>query len=117
MKISTRILFFIALIFFVGCSNNVNTLYYWDQVYPKVVYEDISKNIEPDMGIQILTDYINKAQSTNKQVPPGVYAQIGLFYTKKGDFGHANQYFLKEKELYHESKEYIDFLISKKDRK
>lgn len=96
-----------------GCTAN-KTQYYWGE-YETLVYQT---HIEPGeagplVQIEKLLADIQKAESVNKPVLPGVYAHLGLMYAANGDKSLALDSLNKEKELFPESAIFIDGLINR----
>ena len=60
-----------------------------------------------------LRELIAEAESTQKRVPPGVYADYGFMFYKRGDKSSAINYFEKEKSLYPESSFFMVKLIER----
>jgi hypothetical protein len=92
-----------------GCQSS-NTIYYWGD-YQKALYDytqtDKSDYIEQ---VQKLEKTIEKAKSSNKPVPPGLHAHLGLLYATSGNKIKALEQFEIEKSLFPESKTFIDFI-------
>lgn len=98
-----------------GCAAPKPTLYQWgsyqDQVY--AMYHGETSGGSPEKQIAKLEEDYQKARSTNKAVPPGYHAHLGLLYFQKGDLDTALTQFQTERGLFPESATYMDRLISK----
>lgn len=96
-----------------GCATN-NTQYYWGE-YENLIYQSYNTPGEatPLMQIEKLEADITKAAEAGKPIPPGVYAHLGLMYASNGNKDMALVSLQKEKELYPESKVFIDGLIKR----
>ena len=87
-----------------GCASN-QSLYYWGN-YQETNY---AYSVEPSKKTLLayqntLLDIIQKSNEINKKVPPGIYFELGLVYTKTGKKKEGLSYIEKERELYPESK-------------
>ncbi|GAB2934955.1 DUF4810 domain-containing protein [Hafnia psychrotolerans] len=101
------------LLVLAGCATQPKTLYNWDQ-YQTTVYQYYqSDKVGPEQQIAALKESIEKSRATNKQVPPGLHAQLGLLYANTGNTDQAFQEFNTEKTLFPESAAYMDFLLKK----
>src|SRR5471030_2801222 len=61
-----------------GCASHPKTVYNWDQ-YQTTVYQYYqSDKVGPEQQIASLKESIEKSRATNKLVPPGLHAQLGL---------------------------------------
>ena len=60
---------------------------------------------------QHLADSISSAESTNKKVPPGLYAEYGNVLLESGNGPQAIVFFQKEKQTWPESKLLMDTMI------
>lgn len=97
-----------------GCASRQPTLYYWgsyeNQIY--ALYDDAGQTLIAEQIIGMEADY-QRASATNKPVPPGFYAHLGLLYFQSGKTDQALQSFEAEKALYPESATFMDRLIAK----
>lgn len=100
--------------FLAGCAaNNAPTrIYAWEN-YENTLYQYYTSENSPQEQIAALNKLIETARATNKQVPPGVHAQLGLLYSKTGQMELAVAEFNAEKTQFPESATYMDFLLSK----
>jgi len=107
------ILLLLMLSLAAGCARTPQ-LYEWgsyeDQIYG--MYSDTGK-VPPEQQIADLERDYQVARSKNKPVPPGYHAHLGYLYYQLGKADQSLQSFVTEKELYPESKQYMDFLISR----
>ncbi len=97
-----------------GCVTRHATLYEWgsyeDQVY--AMYDSpgavpVEKQIE-----EMESDY-QAARSANRPLPPGFHAHLGYLYYQIGKLDQSLLSFKTEEELFPESKQYMDLLISR----
>lgn len=105
------------LLLLAGCSTNANkSLYNWDN-YQTTVYQYYQGDKGgPEEQIASLKESIEKSRATNKAVPPGLHAQLGLLYANTGHTDLAFQEFNTEKSLFPESATYMDFLLKNKGK-
>lgn len=104
---------FLASILLVGCAANDNQ-YYWGE-YENLVYKTYHQpgEVPPSIQIEQLQIDIEKAQAVGKPIPPGIFAHLGVMYAADGNKELALKYLIQEKELYPESKTFIDGLIER----
>ena len=106
-------LLFAGILFVLNGCQSSNTIYYWGD-YQEVLYNYTQSDKRSyTEQIQDLEKTIERAKSTNKSVPPGLYAHLGLLYATSGDTNKAFEQFEKEKTLFPESKHFIDFIERK----
>jgi hypothetical protein len=96
-----------------GCATPKPTLYQWggyqDSIY--AMYADPGK-ASPEAMVTLLEAAAAKAASANKSVPPGYHAQLGYLYFQTGKPDLAAQAFARERDLFPESKVYMDRLLT-----
>jgi hypothetical protein len=80
---------------------------YQDAVYAHFKNEDSSVTEE----ITALEKTIAKSSAQNLPVGPGLNAHLGYLYIESGQMDTGIAYLLKEKALYPESAQFIDFLL------
>lgn len=94
-----------------GCKT-VKPLYFYGE-YQESVYQHFkADDTSVAQQIESLEKSIEQAAANDLAPAPGLYAHLGFLYLKAGnsDAGFASMN--KEKELYPEATQYIDFLIS-----
>lgn len=96
-----------------GCGNTPQNIYHWDRAYMDSVYEFINEDGDINEQIGNLEKMIQDSDSNKKKVAPGLYAHLGLLYSKVGNTDKSMMYLDKEKELFPESAQYINFLKNK----
>lgn len=104
----------VLTLFFVGCAQKEQSLYYWQGEYPSSVYSYLLDDYDLTEQISKLENLANEATQQSRKVPPGLYAHIGLLYSNKGDLAVAKVYFEKEMSEFGESKEFLEFLLKAK---
>jgi hypothetical protein len=80
---------------------------YQDNVYKHFKNEDSSVTQE----IEALEKTISQSAAKNLQVGPGLHAHLGFLYIESGQTDTGIAYLQKEKALYPESAQFIDFLL------
>ena len=96
------------VIFKAGCATP-NTGYYWEN-YSGTLY-NYKKNPDDktmDKHMVMLQNIINKNESKGARVPPGIHAELGYMFAKKGENALAAEQFQKEMKVYPESKNFIE---------
>lgn len=96
------------VIFIAGCATP-NTGYYWEN-YSGTLY-NYKKNPDDktmDKHMAMLQKIINKNESKGARVPPGIHAELGYLFAKKGEKALAAEQFQKEMTVYPESKNFIE---------
>lgn len=101
----------LLLLLFSGCVTQKRK-YQWDNV-EEVVYETLEEpeKSSPAMRAQTIEKTIEKSNSTGKPVPPGLYAQLGYHYYQSGEREKAASAFETEKNLFPESKVFINRIL------
>ncbi|MFW0766910.1 DUF4810 domain-containing protein [Trabulsiella odontotermitis] len=103
-----------AVLLLAGCANHApQKLYTWDG-YEDSVYHYYTNESSAQEQIASLQKLIEMSRSSNKPVPPGVHAQLGMLYSNTGNADLAMAEFNAEKTQYPESASYINFLTAKK---
>jgi hypothetical protein len=59
---------------------------------------------------------VSKSKELGLKVPPGIYAELGLFAMENGDNGQGLNYFNLEKSEYPESKVLMDRVIQEQQQ-
>lgn len=109
-----KILFCMTALILAGCaSQSPQQIYQWDN-YQDSLYKYYTNKSSQQDQIAALQGVINKARTSNKQVPPGLHAHLGMLYSNTGKKDLAVTEFNAEKRQYPESSVYIDFLTGKK---
>ncbi|KKO49530.1 hypothetical protein VT06_06795 [Arsukibacterium sp. MJ3] len=90
-----------------------NSIYYWGD-YSDSAYK--LKNTPTDESRTkhkaSLLSIVNNAQTKNKKIPPGIYAELAMLEAEDRNVDLALQYFSKEKELFPESTKIVDMMIN-----
>lgn len=103
-----------AVLLLAGCATQApQKLYTWDG-YQESVYHYYTNETSPQEQIATLQKLMEISRASNKPVPPGVHAQLGMLYSNTGNAAQAMTEFNAEKNQYPESASYIDFLTKKK---
>ncbi|MEI6652006.1 MAG: DUF4810 domain-containing protein [Chlorobiaceae bacterium] len=104
----------LIILFMQGCASNKPTLYSWGN-YQQLIYQSYANpgKISPEEQVLKLEADSQIAKSKNQALPPGFHAQMGGLYFQTGKLDQARQAFITEKELFPESKQFMDRLIAK----
>ncbi|WP_436859285.1 DUF4810 domain-containing protein [Citrobacter tructae] len=109
-----KVAFGAAVLLLAGCASNApKNIYTWDG-YQDSVYQYYTNKTSPQEQIATLQKLVEKSRASNKPVPPGVHAQLGMLYSNTGNTELAIREFNAEKTQYPESASYINFLTAKK---
>ncbi|GAB2460477.1 DUF4810 domain-containing protein [Comamonas humi] len=101
----------LALCGLAGCATQ-KSLYAWNGYQPQV-YQYLKEGGESADGqILALEKGIELAAAQNAQLPPGYYAHLGLLYLNTGHGDQAVAAWNREKDLFPESGQYIDYLMN-----
>lgn len=105
-----------GILFLSGCATMSvsQSGLYWGK-YSHTLYE-LKKNPGEDTRakhIAEMNDIIQKSNEKNLRVPPGVYAELGMYSLEDGNQGKANDYFNLELGTYPESKAMINQILKK----
>lgn len=104
----------LALMFLSACVQQAKPLYYWGD-YENLLYSMYTEpgSADPEMQIQKLTTDIQQAHAKDLPIAPGIHAHLGYMYVLQGNVDSAKAEFLKEKQLYPESAEFIDGMLKR----
>ena len=98
----------------VGCGSSRQNIYYWDGEYQNSVYEYLNEEGSLNKQISNLQNSLLRIKLSNKKIPPGFYAHLGLLHNANGDMAVAKECFQKEAELFPQSTQYMQFLLNDK---
>jgi len=100
-----------ALLLTACAGNEKPTLYAWgdypDQTYLHLKGEESSYH----ETIQTLEEHVRISESDRRNVPPGLFAYLGLLYLKSGQPDKAADYFQAEKSAFPEAGVFMDFQL------
>ena len=94
-----------------GCATQKN-LYNWGSYQPQVYAYLKSDSTSPQAQLNELEKGLQQANSNGEKVPPGYHAHMGLLYLNTGSPDKAVAAWNREKSLFPESTQYINFLMS-----
>jgi hypothetical protein len=69
---------------------------------------------DPQQELSEMKEQAARAEVDGRKLPPGFHAQMGMLYAQVGNDQQMRAEFLLEKELFPESRPYMDFLLSEK---
>lgn len=107
-------IFLVWVVLAAGCASQPKTLYGW-QHYQSSIYKMYVKPGEatPAEQVDTLSQDIQRDQTSDQKVPPGMHAQLGYMAYQDGKPGMAAQQFEAEAALYPESDEFMNRLLSR----
>ena len=88
-------------------------LYYWGD-FQEQQYAFLKGEKGPEDGILALEKIRTEASSKGLAVPPGLMAQLGVYYGMTGRSDRFEECLEAEKTQFPESATYVDFLLKKK---
>lgn len=88
----------------------------WEQ-YPRQQYEHLlGGRISNAEQVEKLEAHVVKARATNKALPPGLRAHLGMLHLEAGNPDRARELWLAEKTAFPESSPYVDGLLKRLDK-
>lgn len=93
-----------------GCASKPQ-IYHWGS-YENQIYARFSATSNPEQQIDEMEKILQTNQS-NKPIPPGFHAHLGLLYGEAGRINEMREHFAIEKQLFPESAAFMDFLLNK----
>lgn len=96
-----------------ACATTNNSIYYWGS-YSATAYKLKSEPTVETRGKHKaeLQNIIAQAGTKNKQIPPGIYAELAMLEAEDNNAAAAMQYFEQEKQLFPESTKIIELMQS-----
>ena len=93
-----------------GCAQTGGIYYYGS--YSKTLYalKDSPSDETQLQHIEELHKIIDRSNEEGRRIPPGVQAELGYMYGKRGDINKAREFLNSEKITYPESQYFIDKL-------
>ena len=94
----------LILVFLSGCVTTVSqSNLYWGN-YSNTLYMVKKEPSEETKATheKELQSIVEKSKEMNLRVPPGIYAELGLYATERGDNDDAQNYFRLEQDTYSE---------------
>ncbi len=107
------ILAILSVLILSSCASTRQTIYNWDSNYIDSVYNMLNDKSNVSEEIKNIERYVNDTNQKNIKVAPGVYAHLGLLYSKLGNKGKAMSYLDKESKAFPKVSKYIDILKNK----
>jgi len=93
-----------------GCQST-KPLYHYGSYQANVYQHFKNEDSAVTEEIGALEQTIAQSAAKKLAVGPGLYAHLGYLYIESGQMDTGIAYLLKEKQLYPESAQYIDFLL------
>jgi hypothetical protein len=112
----SRIVLICGFVGLVGCVSAPPTIYGWGS-YQHQVYEYLkSDGSSPEEQVASLEKDLMEMSAKGEAAPPGFHAHLGLLYASLGKVDNSIEEFQVEKTLFPESAQYVDFLLSNKNK-
>jgi hypothetical protein len=92
-----------------GCAAPMR--YEWNQ-YDQRLYDVYKSPEAADQFVITMETHVRSLEAADKKPAPGLYAELGTFYLKRGDSLNAAQYYNKEMTAWPESKGFMTALIA-----
>ncbi|MBR8656071.1 DUF4810 domain-containing protein [Achromobacter sp. Marseille-Q0513] len=107
-----RVLAITALAGLLGaCAQQPKSLYTWEGYQPTVYAYLKEDGNDYAVQAQTLEKSVEKARATNRELPPGFRAHLGMLYLKMGDGEKGVEQLQGEKQAFPESTPFMDFLM------
>ncbi len=100
----------LMLLSLIGCKKQ-ELIYQWEDYQPQVYAYLKSDQQSPEEQIHKMEQGLEKIKASEKQVPPGYHAHLGLLYATAGRTELFVEQINTEKSLFPESASYMDFLL------
>lgn len=98
-----------ALLIVTGCATP--TMYDWGP-YEQALYKSYKDSSALAEFKASLEAQIASAKSSERKLPPGIYAELGTLYLQEGDTANAIEMYKLERDAWFESKGLMDALIA-----
>ena len=118
MMKSIKHLVLISGILFLGACSTTKSIYYWGD-YSESAYELKAEPTAESLSShkKVLQEIINKAQSKNRRIPPGIYMELAKLEIEANNPVVARQLLLQEKSLFPESATMVEAVLKMIDGK
>lgn len=110
MNITSLKVFLIAMASLLATGCATRSLYDWGG-YDTMLYRSYKS---PEKAEELRTElelHITKMELSQKQVAPGLYAELGTFYLQAGDSEKAVGFYARERDAWPESRGLMDAMI------
>lgn len=104
----TAIAAFAAFLLVSGCATQAG--YNWNR-YDQQLYDYYKSPNKSEDFLLSMEEHFKTIEATGGKPAPGLYAEVGTFYFKKGDSRAAALYYTKEMTAWPESKPFMSVLI------
>ncbi len=109
MKKLTYAITAFTIVSLTGCATNKN-LYNWGSYEPQIY--SYFKGDSPEKQINELEAHLAEMNSNGSKPPPGFYAHLAMLYSKVGREAEVKNMFEMEKNIYPESKIFINNIVN-----
>jgi hypothetical protein len=104
----SALLYFSVAVLASGCATQAS--YDWNR-YDQQLYDYYKSPNKSEDFVASMEAHVRALEATGKKPAPGLYAEVGTFYFKKGDAKTAASYYTKEMNAWPESKPFMSALI------
>jgi hypothetical protein len=104
----TTILALALVVLSSGCATQAG--YNWNR-YDQQLYDYYKSPTKSEDFVASMEEHIKITEAAGSKPAPGIYAEVGTFYFKKGDAKTAVAYYTKELTAWPESKPFMSALI------
>lgn len=98
-----------------GCASRTPMLYGWYDYQTQLYAYLQSENGNWQEQLAALEQMQEQLRAADQAPPPGFHAQLGLLYSKTGQIPQAKEHFERERQLFPESSQFIDFVLQSID--
>ena len=107
----TRLLSVLALAGGLSACAQHQTMYTWSSYQPSVYAYLKGEDIDYRAQAQAMEENLESARASNKLLPPGFLAHLGLLYQQAGNYAKAVEMWQGEKAAFPESETFMYFLL------
>lgn len=101
----------LLLVPLVGCGGGRHGLYLWSGYEESVRHMSSPEGeLDVDADIERMVSLVERSRERGVPPAPGIHAHLGYLYSLRGDLDNALAAFESEKELYPESRVFVDGL-------
>ncbi|MFK7996027.1 MAG: DUF4810 domain-containing protein [Granulosicoccus sp.] len=104
----------VTLFMLVGCVVPDPPLYRWGE-YEDIIYTGYKDpgSSDPVTDANLLAEDMARTEAEGRQVPPGLRIHLGYLYFAQGRDNEARALFEQEREVFPESRVFVDGLLSR----
>ncbi|KKW68786.1 hypothetical protein AAV94_03285 [Lampropedia cohaerens] len=109
------VIFALAAAVLAGCASRTPMLYGWYDYQTQLYAYLQSGNGNWQEQLAALEQMQEQLRAADQAPPPGFHAQLGLLYSRTGQMPLAREHFERERQLFPESSQFIDFVLQSID--